>query len=188
MMLQRTETSLTPFEDTQSVCCVAAWIVRAARRTKKVSNMSRPENVTDEATSAATDGIYAGAHAMKEGFEKTAKMFEGAVEFSKANLDAYIQSVTIAGEGFKTISTEISLYSKKVIEEATAATKAIMQTKSVHEAMEIQSSFAKMAFAAYLGQIKLLNELIVGSMKDSLEPLKDRIVAMKETSNGVHVD
>lgn len=150
--------------------------------------MSNAEKITDDATPATTDEIYAGAHAMKEGLKKTAKVFEGAADIGKENFDAYIQSVTIAGEGFKTISTEISLYSKKVVEETTAATKAIMEAKSVHEAMEIQANFAKIAFSAYLGQMKLLSELMVGSMKDSLEPLQGRVAAMKEFATSAQID
>ena len=139
--------------------------------------MSKIKNTVQNASSAATAEVYAGAETLKSGFEKTAKVFESAAEFSKGNIEAYVQSATVAGEGFRTIGSEISLYSKKSIEESVAATKAIMASKSIQEAIELQSSFAKMAFGACVGQLKLLNELYVATMKDTLAPVQARVDA-----------
>lgn len=139
--------------------------------------MSKTKNIEQKASSAATAEIYAGAETLKSGFEKTAKALESAADFSKGNIEAYIESATVAGEGFRTISSEISLFSKKSLDESVAATKAIMASKSIHEAIELQSSFAKMAFAAYVGQMKLLNELYVATMKDTLVPVQARVEA-----------
>jgi phasin family protein len=136
--------------------------------------MSKTKNTT------ATPEIYAGAEMLKSGFEKTSKIFETTAEFSKGNVEAYVESVTIAGEGFRTISSEISLYSKKAVEETVAATKAVMGSKSIHEAIELQTSFAKMAFGAYVGQMKILNGLFVGTAKDALAPIQGRFEALSE--------
>jgi phasin family protein len=142
--------------------------------------MNKTNSTAEKATSAATTEIYAGAVMLKSGFEKTAKIFETAAEFSKGNAEAYIEAATIAREGFRTISTEISLYTKKSIEESVAATKAIMGSKSMGEAMEHQTGFAKMAFGAYVGHLKLLNELFTENMKEMLAPLKVRFEAFSE--------
>lgn len=136
--------------------------------------MSKIKNTT------ATAELYAGADMLKSSFGKTAKIFETTAEFSKGNVEAYVESATIAGEGFRTISSEISLYSKKAIEESTAATKAIMDSKSIHEAIELQTSFAKVAFGAYVGQLKVLNELFVSTAKDALAPIQGRFEALSE--------
>jgi phasin family protein len=156
-------------------------------KTQKATTMNKTNSTADKATSAATTEIYAGAEILKSGFEKTAKIFETAAEFSKGNAEAYIESATIAGEGFRTISSEISLYTKKSIEESVAATKAIMGSKSMHEAMEHQTGFAKMAFSAYLGHLKLLNELFTENMKDTLAPLKVRFEAFSEITQSAAV-
>jgi len=141
------------------------------------NTVSKTKSTDQKASSAATAEIYAGAETLKSGFEKTAKAFETAADFSKGNIEAYVESATVAGEGFRTISSEISLYSKKSFEESIAATKAIMASKSIHEAIEFQSSFARMAFGAYVGQMKLLNELYMGTMKDTLAPVQARVEA-----------
>jgi phasin family protein len=143
------------------------------RLNKKATTMTKTKNT-------ATAELYAGADVLKTGFDKTAKMLENTAKFGKGNVEAYVESAKIAGEGFRTISSEISLYSKKAIEESVAATKAIMGSKSIHEAMEHQTSFAKMAFGAYVGQMKILNELIVGAAKDTLAPLQGRVEAFSQ--------
>lgn len=147
--------------------------------------MNKTDSTAVKATSATTTEIYAGAEILKSGFEKTAKIFETVAEFSKGNAEAYIESATIAGEGFRTISSEITLYTKKSIEESVAATKAIMGSKSMGEAMEHQKGFAKMAFGAYVGHLKLLNELFAESVKDMLAPLKVRFEAFSEIKQSV---
>jgi phasin family protein len=135
----------------------------------------------------ATAELHAGADMLKSGFEKTAKMFETTAEFGKGNIEAYAESATIAGDGLRTISTEISLYSKKALEESVAATKAIMGSKSIHEAIEHQTSFAKIAFGAYVGQMKILNELFTGTAKDSLAPLQGRFEVFSEIARSATV-
>ena len=141
---------------------------------KKATTMSKSKNTT------ATSEIYAGAEMLKSGFEKTAKIFETAADFSKGNVEAFVESATVAGEGFRTINTEISLYSKKAIEESVAATKAIMGAKSIQEAIELQTGFAKTAFGAYVGQLKLLNGMFVGTMKDTMASVQGRFEALSE--------
>jgi phasin family protein len=124
---------------------------------------------------STTSELYAGGDMLKSGFEKTTKVFEDTSEFAKGNLEAYVESATIAGDGFRTINTEISLYSKKAIEESVAATKALFGAKSIHEAIELQTGFAKTFFDAYVGQVKILNELFVGTAKDAFAPIQGRV-------------
>jgi phasin family protein len=125
---------------------------------------------------------------LKSGFAKTAKIFESAADLSRGNIEAYVESATAAREGFKTISSELSLYSKKSIEETAAATRAIVSSKSIHEAVGHQPTFAQMAFGAYVGQLKLLNQLYVTTMKETFAPLQARVeefgkIAQKATAD-----
>ena len=128
-------------------------------------------------TTTPTADLYAGADMLKNGFDKTAKVFADTADFGKGNIEAYVQSATVAGECIRTINTEISLYSKKAIEESIAATRALMGAKSIHEAIELQTGFAKTFFEAYVGQVKILNELFVGTAKDTFAPIQGRFDA-----------
>ena len=57
-----------------------------------------------------------------------------------------MKSATVAGKGAETLNNEIYAYSKQSIEDSIAAGKAVLGSKSVHEAFEIQTDFAKSAF------------------------------------------
>ena len=64
--------------------------------------------------------------------------------------------------------------SKDAAAKSLETTKAIFASKSINEAIAIQTGFAKSAFEAYVGQIKKVSELYGRTAKDSIEPLKTR--------------
>ena len=91
-----------------------------------------------------------------------------------------MKSANVAGKGAETLHNEIYSYSKQSIEESIAAAKTLLGAKSVHEAFELQSDFAKTAFNAYVGEMTKLSELFVGTAKEAFEPLQGRVQAWVE--------
>lgn len=139
--------------------------------------MSKTKSTAEKVSNTAEAGFYLGADSLKSGFEKTTKIFEGATEFGKDTVEAYVESATIAGKGFQAINSEAAAYSKQAIEDFATATKAVMGSKSIHEAIELQTSFAKSAFAAYVAQITKYNEKAIAVTKESYAPLQGRAEA-----------
>jgi hypothetical protein len=117
----------------------------------------------------------------KSGFENTAKAVHAVAEYSQRNIKAYFESAAIAGEAFKTIGREISFYSKKSGEEAIAVTKAIMNSKSITEALELQTNFTRMTFGAYVGQVKILHGLFLDATEETLAPVHSRFEALSDS-------
>ena len=56
-----------------------------------------------------------------------------------------------------------------------------MTTKSVHEAFELQSDFAKTQFEGYVAQMTKLGEIYVAAAKDSFAPIQGRVQAWVDT-------
>jgi phasin family protein len=52
--------------------------------------------------------------------------------------------------------------------------------KSLQEAVEYQTSFAKTAMEAYIAQVNSMSETITASMKDSFKPINERVTAFVE--------
>ena len=52
-----------------------------------------------------------------------------------------------------------------------------MASKSVHEAFELQTSFAKTAFESYVAQMTKLSELMVATSKETFQPIQGRVQA-----------
>ncbi|HWD48621.1 MAG TPA: phasin family protein [Rhizomicrobium sp.] len=118
-----------------------------------------------------------GAEALKTGFEKAVKNYDAALGYSKETVEAYVASATAAGKGAETLHSEIYAFSKLSIEDSIAATKAVLGSKSAHEAFEVQTGFAKSAFDQYVGEMTKLSELFAVTAKEAFAPLQGRYQA-----------
>jgi phasin family protein len=151
-------------------------MVRAAgfKTNPRENTMSKSKNTTEK---TATAEFVFGAEALKTGFEKSAKLYEAVGEFNKGTVEAYVESATIVGSGLQSLAQDSSAYAKKAIEDGVAASKAMMSSKSIHEIIELQTSFAKNAFAGYVSQLSRINEAFVTTAKLGSAPLQARVEA-----------
>ena len=108
---------------------------------------------------------------------KKGKLCETVGEFNKDTVEAYIESATIVGNGLQSVAQDSTAYARKAIEDAVAASKAMMASKSINEVIELQTSFAKNAFAGYVSQLSRINQAFVATAKDGSAPLQARVEA-----------
>ena len=139
--------------------------------------MSKAKTAGEKATASAESALENGAAALKTGLDKALKGYDAFVGYGKDTAEAVTKSATVAGKGIESINSEIYSYSKQSIEEAVAATKAVMGSKSVHEAFEFQTDFAKSAFESYVAELSKISELATSATKDSFAPFKGRVQA-----------
>ena len=139
--------------------------------------MTKAKTAGEKATASAETVLENSAAAMKTGLEKALKGYDAVLGYSKDNAEAVMKSATVAGKGVETINSEIYSYSKQSIEDAVTATKAVLGSKSVHEAFEFQTDFAKSAFEAYVAQLSKIGELTTSVSKDTFAPFKGRVQA-----------
>lgn len=143
------------------------------------------KNKTAEKTFEAAEGMENvmknGAEALKTGFEKAAKSYDHFLGYGKETVEAYTKAANVAAKGAETLHNEIFAYSKQSMEDTMAATKALLATKSVHEAFELQSDFAKTAFDTYVAQMTKLGEIMANTTKDSFAPIQGRVQAWVDT-------
>ena len=147
--------------------------------------MSKAKTAGEKATATAESALENGTAALKTGLEKALKSYDAFVGYSKETADAVTKSATVAGKGVESINSEIYSYSKQSIEEAVSATKAVLGSKSIHEAFEFQTDYAKSAFEAYVGELSKITELATSATKDSFAPFKGRVQAWLDTVQSV---
>jgi len=135
----------------------------------------------EKATATAETALENGAAALKTGLEKALKGYDAFVTYGKDNAEAVTKSATVAGKGIETINSEIYSYSKQSVEDSVAATKAVLGSKSVHEAFEFQTDYVKSAFEAYVAEMSKITELATATTKDSYAPFKGRVQAWLDT-------
>src|SRR6185312_5401903 len=142
--------------------------------------MTKAKSAAEKATATAEMTFNTGAEAFKAGLEKAIASYDSVMGYSKETAEAYMKSAAIAGKGIETINSEIYTYSKGAIEDSIAAGKALMASKSVHEAFERKADFAKTAFETYVEELTKFGELFTATAKDSIAPLQGRYQAWVE--------
>ena len=139
--------------------------------------MSKAKPAADKAAATAEYAIANGAEALKAGFDKAIKNYDVVLGYGKDTAEAVMKSATVAGKGVETLNGELYAYSKQSLEDSITATKAIMGSKSLHEAFEYQSDFAKSAFESYISEMTKFGELFTATTKYSFAPLQGRVEA-----------
>jgi phasin family protein len=117
---------------------------------------------------------------MKNGFETVTKGLEKFTDLGKGNVEAYVQAATVFAKTIERVNGEVFNFSKQQMEDGVAALKAVSGAKSLHEAWEVQSDFAKSALDSYVAQATKLNDLWMDAAKQAAEPFTSRFANMTE--------
>ena len=117
---------------------------------------------------------------MTDTMTKMTKTFEDLSAFGQDNLDAAVKSSKIATKAAEGFTTEVSSFSKKSFEETVATAKDLSAAKNVTELMDKQSAFMTSMFDAYIAQATKMNEMMVATSKDVMEPINARVVAAQD--------
>ena len=133
-------------------------------------------------TAKATAERFAetGNQAFKESVEKSLAAFADLNSHSKRNLEAMVASVTAATKGAETLGAQVTAYAKRTAEDQIAAAKSLTTAKSLQEAVELQTSYAKSFLDSYLAEINRWSDTVSGSVKESLRPINERVSAVVE--------
>jgi len=143
----------------------------------KGMSMTKANTAADFDAATAEINFNAGADAIKAGFDKAIAGYDNVVGYNKDTAEALIRSATVAGKGAESLNNEFYAYAKQSLEDSLAAGKAFLAAKSVHEAIEIQTGFAKTAFENYVAELTKFNKLLTATAKDSFAPLEGRAQA-----------
>lgn len=145
----------------------------AAAKVKAAVESLRPEA---EAAKATVDQITNAANAaFKDGVEKTLAALTEANTHSKKNLEAVVASVSAAARGAEALGAQAVTYSKSTFESQVNAAKALATAKNPQEVFELQTTFAKGAFEAYISELGRMSETFAASFKESFKPLNERV-------------
>lgn len=96
---------------------------------------------------------------MNIGFDEIQKM-------NQQGLDQAMKSLGTASESFQAIAVELADYSKKSMEEGSAALGEVMSAPSVDKAIEAQMTYMKSAYEGMVREMTKLGELYAGLAKD----------------------
>src|SRR5580658_5776120 len=163
---------------------------RPTRRSKPAPNPCSPPLLQGETIMAANGAqtlkttvetfTTAGNQAFKESIEKSLSALGEANAHSKKNLEAVVASVTAATKGAEALGAQAMAYSKKALKAHVAAAKSLTTAKSVQEVVELQTAYAKSWMEWYIAQMNNASETVSASVKESFQPINERVTAFVE--------
>lgn len=113
--------------------------------------------------------------------EPAAQLYEGVATLNRDYMETVIESANAFAKGFEALGNEWMSYAQAAVEDGMATSKALMDCKSVDEAVEIQSGYVSSALDRYLAESTKLSELSVKLANDAIEPLNSGfVVAARE--------
>jgi GNAT superfamily N-acetyltransferase len=83
--------------------------------------------------------------------------------------DNNFRSFCELNRGFRVISTEWTDYSRKVFQNSTKALENVVGAKSVEDAIEVQTKYAKEAYEAHTAELKKLGEMYASLMQTAFK-------------------
>ena len=100
------------------------------------------------------------------------KSFEDFQKLGQANTDTAMRLVGEWNKGWQTIASEMTDYSKRSFEEGTATFEKLLSAKTIEQAFEIQSSYAKRAYDDYMQQMSKIGSLYSDFAKEAYKPVE----------------
>ncbi|MSP49564.1 MAG: phasin family protein [Alphaproteobacteria bacterium] len=134
--------------------------------------------------------VKAGTAAAKASYEQAMKMTKDQVEkasqsffkgygdlavIGKENLEAFVQSSTVAVKGAEVFGKEWMGFAQSAVEQNVAAIQSLAAAKTLKEVVELQNNWAKKAFDTAVAESARLSEMGVKTANDAFEPIKARV-------------
>ena len=157
------DAAITPAEQ------IYAAFVESAEQMLKASSDAAIK-AYDTAVSAtrepAMTAMKTGGLAMKD--------YDDAIAFGRDNIDAVTEAGTIAVGGFKDVGKELVALAQKSADEIPATVKAFAACKTVKEATDLQTEFAKASFESFTANAMKFQQLGMKLATASVEPINKR--------------
>jgi hypothetical protein len=98
--------------------------------------------------------------------------FEDMQKLSQTNMDTAMKAFGEWNKGWQAIAAEITDYTKKSFEEGTATFEKLASAKSVEQAIEIQTGYAKRAYDGYMHQMSKIGGMYAELAKEAYKPVE----------------
>jgi phasin family protein len=123
---------------------------------------------------------------LTQGMKTMMKSTEDLVAFGQANLEAFVKSGQIWSAGVQELTKQIATSAKASFEESVSTFKAISTAKSVKEAIDLQSTFAKSALEKAMAESNKLTDASIKLTEQTLAPITARVTVAVETFGKTH--
>ena len=113
--------------------------------------------------------------AMRMGEEAREQTIKVGHEYQKAaeiGVEAASRSFGEVNRGLQALAAEMTAYSKKAFDDAIHTWEQLIGVKSVEQAIQIQSQYAKRVFENHIAELSKLGEMGLGMVRDASKPVE----------------
>lgn len=100
------------------------------------------------------------------------KNFDDMQKLGQSNMDGAMRAFGEWNKNWQAIAAEMSDYTKRSFEEGSATLEKLMTSKSVEQAVEIQTSYAKRAYDDYMQQMTKIGGMYANMAKEAYRPVE----------------
>jgi phasin family protein len=93
-------------------------------------------------------------------------------KLSQQGVEAYTKAFGEYGKSWQSLAAEVTDYTKRSFEDGAQTMEKLLAAKSLEQAFEIQSGYAKRVYEDYVAQMTKLSGLYTDIAKDAYKPLE----------------
>jgi hypothetical protein len=108
------------------------------------------------------------------------KNFDELQKLSQNNVDAAVKAFGEWNKGLQAIAAEMTDYTKRSFEESTATFEKLLTAKSLEQAVEIQTGYAKRAYDEYMHQMSKIGGLYAELAKGAYKPVEKALQSTRQ--------
>jgi phasin family protein len=100
--------------------------------------------------------------------QRVSDQFQRAAE---GGWEAAGRSISEVNRGFQALAAEMTEYSKKTFDDAIRTWEQLIGVKSLEQAIEIQSQYAKRVYESHMAEMTKLGEIYARMVRDAAQPV-----------------
>ena len=101
------------------------------------------------------------------------RMGQQAQERVQSGIEAASTSFSEANKGFQALAAEMMNYSKAAFDDAIRTWEQLIGVRSLEQAIQIQSDYAKRAYENHMAELSKLREMSVGMVRDASKQVEE---------------
>jgi hypothetical protein len=102
------------------------------------------------------------------------KNFENVQKLGQSNMDSTMRMFGDWSRNWQAIAAEMGDYAKRSFQEGSATLEKLMASKSVEQAVELQTSYAKRAYDDYMQLMTKIGGMYTSMAKEAYNPVEKR--------------
>jgi phasin family protein len=159
---------------------------KLGKNIKNIKNIKNTKNIKKVKDATVIRGHAAAADNSGETAEKAVTLgkvrletvVNGYGELAKVNkltLEALVEASNATVQGVEALNAELLNFGKIQLDETVEAVKAVLNVKSPHELVDIQTNYARGAFDAYVAQGSKMSEMTTRFTRQAFAPITAQI-------------